>query len=399
MKYVVILGDGMADYPLSELNGKTPLDVAQKPFIDELCKVSSLGLIKTVPDGMKPGSDVANLSVLGYNPKEVYTGRSPLEAGSIGIDLLDTDIATRANLVTVSGEPNYADKTMIDYSAGEISTEEAKVLIDYLAEKLNDDKYKLYSGISYRHCFVTANGKLAGDLTPPHDITGKPVKEHLPTSEVGKVYLDFMERSYELLKDHPINIKRVKDGKNPANSLWFWGEGTKPKLQNFEEKFGVKGGIISAVDLLKGIAKLSGMQSIEVEGATGNYDTNFIGKAKACVEALKNGLDYVYIHMEAPDECGHHGDLERKIYSIEQIDKVVKYVYTELTLSGEAFKILICPDHPTPIKLMTHVSDPVPFLLYSSNEKVGGEDKYNETNAKNSGVIYTGEEVMQKLLS
>ena len=399
MKYVVILGDGMADYPLSELNGKTPLDVAQKPFIDELCKVSSVGQIKTVPDGMKPGSDVANLSVLGYNPKEVYTGRSPLEAGSIGIDLLDTDIATRANLVTVSEEPNYADKTMIDYSSGEISTEEAKVLIDYLAEKLNDDKYKLYSGISYRHCFVTANGKLAGDLTPPHDITGKPVKGHLPTSEVGKVYLDFMERSYELLKDHPINIKRVKDGKNPANSLWFWGEGTKPKLQNFEEKFGVKGGIISAVDLLKGIAKLSGMQSIEVEGATGNYDTNFIGKAKACVEALKKGLDYVYIHMEAPDECGHHGDLERKIYSIEQIDKVVKYVYTELTLSGEDFKILICPDHPTPIKLMTHVSDPVPFLLYSSKEKVQGEDKYNETNAKNSGVIFTGEELMQKLLS
>lgn len=399
MKYVVILGDGMADYPLSELNGKTPLDVAQKLFIDELCKVSNIGLIKTVPDGMKPGSDVANLSVLGYNPKEVYTGRSPLEAGSIGIDLLDTDIATRANLVTVSEEPNYADKTMIDYSAGEISTEEAKVLIDYLAEKLNDDKYKLYSGISYRHCFVTANGKLAGDLTPPHDITGKPVKGHLPTSEVGKVYLDFMERSYELLKDHPINIKRVKDGKNPANSLWFWGEGTKPKLQNFEEKFGVKGGIISAVDLLKGIAKLSGMQSIEVEGATGNYDTNFIGKAKACVEALKKGLDYVYIHMEAPDECGHHGDLERKIYSIEQIDKVVKYVYTELTLSGEDFKILICPDHPTPIKLMTHVSDPVPFLLYSSKEKVQGVDKYNETNAKNSGVIFTGEELMQKLLS
>ena len=399
MKYVVILGDGMADYPIEKLNGKTPLDVAQKLFIDELCKISNIGLIKTVPDGMKPGSDVANLSVLGYNPKEVYTGRSPLEAGSIGIDLLDTDIATRANLVTVSEEPNYADKTMIDYSAGEISTEEAKVLIDYLAEKLNDDKYKLYSGISYRHCFVTANGKLAGDLTPPHDITGKPVKGHLPTSEVGKVYLDFMERSYELLKDHPINIKRVKDGKNPANSLWFWGEGTKPKLQNFEEKFGVKGGIISAVDLLKGIAKLSGMQSIEVEGATGNYDTNFIGKAKACVEALKNGLDYVYIHMEAPDECGHHGDLERKIYSIEQIDKVVKYVYTELTLSGEDFKILICPDHPTPIKLMTHVSDPVPFLLYSSKEKVQGADKYNETNAKNSGVIFTGEELMQKLLS
>ena len=222
MKYIVILGDGMADYPVEQLNGKTPLDVAKKPFIDELCKQSLIGLLKTVPDGMKPGSDVANLSVLGYNPKEVYTGRSPLEAGSIGINLLDTDVATRANLVTVSDEPNYADKTMIDYSAGEISTEEAKVLIEFLAQKLNDDIHKLYSGISYRHCFVTANGSIAGDLTPPHDITGKPVKGHLPTSDAGKIYLDFMERSYDLLKDHPINIKRVKEGKNPANSLWFW---------------------------------------------------------------------------------------------------------------------------------------------------------------------------------
>ena len=400
MKYVVILGDGMADYPIEQLNGKTPLEVANKPFIDGLCKKSIIGLLKTVPDGMKPGSDVANLSVLGYSPEKVYTGRSPLEAGSIGINLLDTDIATRANLVTVSDEPNYEDKTMIDYSAGEISTEEAKVLIEYLAEKLNDDKYKLYSGISYRHCFITANGKLCGDLTPPHDITGKPVKGHLPTSEVGKIYLDFMKRSYDLLKDHPVNIKRVREGKNPANSLWFWGEGTKPNLENFEEKFGIKGGIISAVDLLKGIAKLSGMKNIEVAGATGNYDTNFSGKAKACVDALKNGLDYVYIHMEAPDECGHHGDLDKKIYSIEQIDKVVKFVCDSLDDLGESYKILICPDHPTPIKLMTHVSDPVPFVLYSSQENFDGADSYNEINAKNSGIVYqSGEELMKKLLS
>ena len=309
MKYVVILGDGMADCPIAELNDKTPLEVAKKPYIDGLAKVSLAGLCKTVPSGMKPGSDVANLSVLGYNPQDCYTGRSPLEAASIGIELKDTDVTARANLVTLSEEEVYEDKTMIDYSAGEITTEEAEILIDYLAEKLNGNGCSLYAGVSYRHCLVKENGKIAGDLTPPHDITGKPVKGHLPTSEEGKKYLELMKRSFELLKDHPINQKREKEGKSPANSLWFWGEGTKPKLQSFYEKFGLKGAMISAVDLLKGIGKLSGMQVVEVKGATGNYDTNFEGKAQACLKALKNGADYVYIHMEAPDECGHHGDV------------------------------------------------------------------------------------------
>ncbi len=387
MKYVVILGDGMADYPIPELNNKTPLMVANKPYMDSLARRGEVGLVKTVPDGMKAGSDVANLSVLGYNPKQGYTGRSPLEAASIGISLKDTDVTARANLVTLSDEKDFADKTMVDYSAGEISTNEAKVLIDYLAEKLNDEKYKLYSGISYRHCLVIDNGKVAGGLTPPHDITGKPIKEYLPKGEGSEKYLELIERSVELLADHPINLERIKAGKNPANSLWFWGEGTKPSLENYERKFGVKGGIISAVDLLKGVGKLAGMQVIEVEGATGNYDTNFIGKANACLDALKGGLDFVYIHMEAPDECGHHGDLKNKIYSIEQIDeKVVKRVIEGLEEMGEEYAILVAPDHPTPISIRTHCAKPVPYILYKSNcDLSNGADSYDENQALSTG--------------
>ena len=400
MKYVVILGDGMADYPNLALGGKTPLEIAKKPNIDSLAKKGMVGLCKTVPQGMKPGSDVANLSVLGYDVKACYTGRSPLEAASIGIDLKDTDVTARANLVTLTDEPNYQDKTMVDYSAGEISTAESKQLIEYLASHLNSDKYRFYSGVSYRHCLVVDNGVIAGDLTPPHDITGKPILNHLPTSKQGLELLGLMQKSYELLKDHPINVARVKAGKNPANSLWFWGEGTKPSLQNFEEKFGLKGGIISAVDLLKGIGILADLKVIEVEGATGNYDTNFKGKAKACVDELLGGLDYVYVHMEAPDECGHHGDAENKIYSIEQIDGVVKYVTDQLEKAGEPFKMLICPDHPTPLACMTHVSDPVPFILYDSQKQVGnGADAYTEEQAGKTGLVYnSGEQLVKEFL-
>ena len=399
MKYVVILGDGMADFRQSFLDNKTPLMVANKPYIDSLAKVSELGLAKTVPCGMKPGSDVANLSVLGYNPHDCYTGRSPLEAASIGIDLKDTDVTARANLVTVSNEANYVDKTMIDYSSGEISTSEAKELIEYLAKHINDDKYSLYAGISYRHCLVIDNGCLIGDLTPPHDITGKPVKDHLPTSLEGQKLLEIMQRSYELLKDHPVNLKRIKEGKNPANSLWFWGDGTKPNLQKFEDKFNLKGGIISAVDLLKGIGKLADMRVIEVEGATGNYDTNFSGKAKACLDNLKD-LDFIYLHMEAPDECGHHGDTKNKIFSIEQIDElVVKPVIEGLKATGEDFAVLICPDHPTPLSIMTHCSDPVPYLVYKSYKQVKGMDSYDEESAKNAGnFVENGYMLIEKLL-
>lgn len=399
MKYVVILGDGMADYEIESLGNKTPLEVAKKPFIDSLAIDSEVGMAKTVPSGMKPGSDVANLSVLGYNPFDCYTGRSPLEASSIGIDLLDTDVTARANLVTLSNEEKFEDKTMIDYSAGEISTPEAKELIEYLAKYINNEKYKLYNGISYRHCLVIDNGKVVGDLTPPHDITGKPIKNHLPTSTLGKAYLELMKKSVELLKDHPINKKRILEGKNPATSLWFWGEGTKPKLESFKEKYNVNGGMISAVDLLKGIGKLAKMKVINVEGATGNYDTNFVGKAEACVRELKNGLDFVYIHMEAPDECGHHGDLQHKIYSIEQIDNVVKIVYNGLKEIGEDFKILICPDHPTPISVKTHVSDPIPYMIFDSRKKLKGVKSYTEKDAIKTGIkVDFGYQLMSKLI-
>lgn len=400
MKYVIILGDGMADYCQSFLGDKTPLMIAKKPFIDSLAKVSEVGLCKTVPCGMKPGSDVANLSVLGYDPHDCYTGRSPLEAASIGIELKDTDITARANLVTLSCEENYADKTMIDYSAGEISTAEAKELIEYLADNLNNHKFTLYSGISYRHCLVIDKGSLIGDLTPPHDITNKPIKEYLPKSQNGQELLELMEKSYELLKDHPINQNRIKQGKRPANSLWFWGDGTKPNLQSFEDKFNKKGGIISAVDLLKGIGKLAQMKVIEVEGATGNFDTNFIGKANACIKNLEDCLDFIYLHMEAPDECGHHGDAEHKIYSIEQIDNVVKIIYDGLKNMDEDFALLILPDHPTPLSTMTHCADPVPYLLYSSKEKVDGVNSYDEENAKNSNIfIEKGHALIKKLFS
>lgn len=399
MKYVVILGDGMADYPIKSLGDKTPLAVANKPYIDSLAKVSEVGLAKTVPTSLKPGSDVANLSVLGYDPLKGYTGRSPLEAASIGIALKDTDVTARANLVTLSGEEKYSDKTMLDYSAGEITTAEAKELIEYLKGYLDDEIYTLYAGISYRHCLVVDNGRVLGDLTPPHDITGKPIENYLPKGDLGKKYLSLMERSHQLLKKHPINIDREKRGKNPANSLWFWGEGTKPSLQKFEEKFGLKGGMISAVDLLKGIAKLADMKVIEVAGATGNYDTDFQGKAKACLEGLLGGLDFVYVHMEAPDECGHHGDLERKIYSIEQIDGVVKTVCEGLKAAGEDFRVLIAPDHPTPISIKTHSADAIPYIIYDSTKTVkSGAERYDEVNAAKTGVfIENGFELMERL--
>ena len=399
MKYAVILGDGMADYPQEFLSGKTPLDLAEKPYIDGLCKVSETGLCKTVADGLKPGSDVANLSVLGYDPKECYTGRSPLEAASIGISLESTDVTARANLVTLSGEEVFADRTMIDYSAGEITTAEAKILIEYLADKINDGKYSLFSGISYRHCLVVKNGKIAGDLTPPHDITGKPVKGHLPQSETGKEYLRLMELSARLLKDHPVNLARIKAGKRPANSLWFWGEGTKPCLQAFSDRYGIAGAMISAVDLLKGIGKLTGMRVIEVDGATGNYDTNFNGKAQAALDALKTE-DFVYVHMEAPDECGHHGDAAHKIYSIERIDGVVKTVAEGLKARGEDFAIMVLPDHPTPLNIMTHTSDPVPYMIYRSGEvSAFGAEKYCEKSAAKTGIyVESGVELMKKVL-
>ncbi len=400
MKYVIFLGDGMADYPLDSLNGKTPLEVSKKPNIDALCAKGETGLVKTVDASMSPGSDVANLSVLGYDPTVYYTGRSPLEALSIGVSLSDRDVTFRANLVTLSNEENFADKTMVDYSSGEITTQEAHALIDYIKENLKVPNISFFGGTSYRHLMVWDGGSTNVTLTPPHDISDRKVTEYLPNGEGADMILDIMKKSYDLLLDHPINKDRISRGLNPASSLWIWGEGTKPQLSYFADKYGVSGTMISAVDLLKGIGAGTKMDVIEVEGATGTVETNFDGKASAAIDALKNGTDFVYIHMEAPDECGHHGDLEGKIKSIELIDeKVVGPVTEYLKSTGEDFKILITPDHPTPIALKTHVRDAIPFVLYDSRKDTKIGLSYNEKNAESTGLyIEPGYKLMEKFL-
>ena len=389
MKYIVVLADGMADRKIEALNNKTPLMAARTPFMDSLAKKGEVGLCKSIPDGMSPGSDTANLSILGYDPKIYYTGRSPLEAVSIGIDLKSTDLTLRCNLVTLSDEPRYEDRTMVDYSAGEISTPEAAQLISYLADKLNDDRFSFYSGVSYRHCLVVKNGKKGHSLTPPHDISDKKITDHLPKGPFADKFIELQKKSALLLKDHPVNLKRIAEGKRPANSIWLWGEGTKPALSDFKAKTGLDGGIISAVDLIKGIGILAGLKIINVEGATGNYDTNFLGKADAAVDNLLGGLDFVYVHMEAPDECGHRGETDKKIYSIEQIDKMVVGRITErLNEAGEDYAMLVCPDHPTPICLKTHTSDPIPYLLYTNKRSLyNGADCYDEDEAKRTGLL------------
>lgn len=400
MKYIIFLCDGMADYPVEALGGKTPMEVAKKPNMDALCKMGETGLVKTVAEHLSPGSDVANLSVMGYDPDLYYTGRSPLEALSIGVNLKDSDVTFRANIVTLSDEENYADKTMVDYSSGEITTEEAHQLINYLKENMSYDHIDLYGGTSYRHLLVWDGGSTNVTLTPPHDISDKKITEYLPKGEGADILLEIMKKSHELLTNHPINLDRIARGLNPANSLWVWGEGTKPMLSTFTEKFGIKGTMISAVDLLKGIGNGTKMDVIEVPGATGNLDTNFDGKAEAAIKAFENGTDFVYIHMEAPDECGHHGDTEGKITSIELIDeKVVKPVVDYLKSTGENFRVLITPDHPTPIALKTHVRDAIPFFIYDSRQNAGSGLEYTEENAKTTGLyIEPGHKLMEKFL-
>lgn len=377
----------MADYPVDFFDGKTILEVAKKPTIDYMCAHGELGMVKTVQDGMKPGSDVANLSVMGYDTRECYSGRSPLEAASIGVEMKDDDVTFRTNLVTLSDEENYEDKTMLDYSAGEITTEEANELINAVAEELNTDKIKFYAGISYRHLCVWNGGSTNVDMTPPHDISDKKIADHLPKGDGADVFLEMMKKSEKILKEHPVNKARAAAGKNPATSIWPWGEGTKPQLENFEKKFGVKGSVISAVDLIKGIAKCAGMNSIDVEGATGNCETNWDGKAKAALDAILDGSDFVYLHMEAPDEMGHQGAPEKKKFAVETIDaKVVKFLKDELEKRGIDYKMLIMPDHPTPISLKTHVSDPVPYVIYDSTKELDTGLSYTEENGKKTSL-------------
>lgn len=400
MKYVVVLGDGMADYAVDEFGGKTILEIAEKPNMDYMAKHGEMGLVKTVLDGMKPGSDVANLSVMGYDTRKCYSGRSPLEAASIGVKLKDNDVTFRTNLVTLSDEENYEDKTMLDYSAGEISTEEAAELIAAVEDALHTDMIHFYSGVSYRHLLVWEGGSTKVSLTPPHDISDKKIDGHLPEGEGADKLLEMMKKSEEILKNHPVNKKRVAEGKNPANSIWIWGEGTKPQLENFKDKYGLDGSVISAVDLIKGIAICAGMNSIDVEGANGNYNTNFDGKAKAALDALLSGSDFVYVHLEGPDECGHQGDAEHKKLAVEKIDeKIIGYLRKNLEERGIDYKMLVLPDHPTPIKLKTHVSDPVPYIIYDSRKSADGKLDYTEKNAKQTGIyIDKGHELMEHFL-
>lgn len=387
MKYVIVLGDGMADYPIEEIGNETVIEHADTPTLDVLAKESEVGMVLTVPEGMSPGSDTANLSVIGYDPKKYYSGRSPLEALSIGVDMKSTDISFRCNIVTVSDtEANYSEKTIIDHSSSEIATEDAAVLLKAVSDVLEKEYagYKFYVGTSYRHLTIWENGEIL-PLTPPHDILGKTIGEFLPED---KVLREMMEKSYSILANHPINIERKKQGLNPANSLWFWGAGTRPALSSFEEKNHKKGVMISAVDLLKGIAVGAGMKVVEVEGANGGLHTNYEGKAMAAVNALcEEGYDFAYIHVEAPDEMGHQGSLERKLKAVENLDKkVIKLVKEELEAKGEDFRLLVLPDHPTPICLRTHVGEPVPFLLYDSTDKKSSDLLYNEKDAKKSGI-------------
>lgn len=387
MKYVVVLCDGMADYPVPALGGKTPMMVARKPHIDALASQAEVGLVRTVAPGLKPGSDVANMSVLGFDPNRFYTGRSPLEAASIGIDMKDSDVSLRTNLVTLSdkGEP-FGDKVIEDYCADDISTEEARQLIDAVQAAFGGGAYDFYTGVSYRHCLIWHNGTTQlGDMTPPHDITGKVIGPYLSTADAAAPLLEMMEKSFDLLKNHPVNQARVAAGRRPANCIWLWGEGKRPALQPFEALYGIKGGMVSAVDLLKGIANCAGMEVAEVPGATGYIDTDFEGKAKAALDLLQRN-DLVYVHFEAPDECGHRNEPENKVKAIELIDSRVLPILEEGLEQYEDYKILLLPDHPTPIVTRTHASDPVPYLLYQKSAPQQGVDTLNEETAKSTGV-------------
>lgn len=399
MKYIIVLGDGMADEPIASLGGKTPLEYASTPMLDTLAPQSEIALVHTIPDGMKPGSDTANLAVMGYNPRQYYSGRSPLEALSIGVDMKPTDIAMRVNLVTLSdGDVPFEQRNILDHSAGEISTEDAAILLAAVKTAFETDVYHFYVGTSYRHLLIWDHGQVL-ELAQPHDHLGECIAPYLPSDPVLR---DMMVRSYDILDRHPINLARAREGKNKANCLWFWGAGTRPALSSFYEKTGKTGVMISAVDLLKGIAVGAGMDVIEVEGATGSLHTNYEGKAMAAVRALLDGKDFAYIHVEAPDEMGHQGSVEHKVQSIEYLDnRVIRVVVEQLRRAGQNFRLLVMPDHPTPIRCRTHTSDSIPYLLYDSTKPIDNAGHlYNEAEARRSGnLIEHGYELIDRLLA
>jgi len=400
MKYFVMLGDGMADYAIPSLGDKTPLEVAKKPNMDFLAVNGEQGLVSTLYEGMPFGSDVANLSVLGYDPKACYTGRSPIEALGLGIPLEDTDTVFRLNLVSISIEEDFENKTMLDHSSDKISNEEAYELLDALKAEFEREDLKIHRGVSYRHILIWKGIDYNYNMMPPHDILGQCIKEYLPEGPYGAEVLAMMKKSYDILMAHPVNRARIANGKKPANCLWLWGEGTKPAIGNFKAKYGISGSVITAVPLIQGIAQGAGMENISVEGATGEYDTNYKGKAEAAIAAFERGQEFVFVHVEAPDECGHDADLDLKISAIEKIDsEILGPVLRHLMASGEPFKVLLMPDHATPIALRTHVMDPIPYAIYTSGQSGAGAP-YSEKNAKNTGkYIEFGHDLMGHFLS
>ena len=398
MKYIIVLGDGMADEPIEALGNKTPLAYAATPEMDKLSKKSEIGMVHTIPEGMKPGSDTANLSVLGYDPAIYYSGRSPLEALSIGVPMQETDISLRCNIVTVSEEDvPFGEKKIIDHSSDEISTEDCAVLLEAVRKELEREDYHFYVGTSYRHCLIWNRGKVV-ELVPPHDVLGQVIGQYLPKDEVLR---DMMERSYEILVNHPLNIERKKQGLNPANCCWFWGAGTKPMLDSFEGKTGKKGMMVSAVDLLKGIAVGAGMGISQVEGANGGLHTNYEGKVEAALKALlEDGYDFVYIHIEAPDEMGHQGSVEKKVQAIEYLDgRVLKPLVERLNKEEVEYRLMVLPDHPTPIRVRTHTGDSVPYMLYDSSKPLAHDWDYTEEAGRKSGIyVPKGHQLMEHFL-
>ena len=392
MKYLVLLGDGMADLPVPELGGRTPLQVARKPSLDALARRSLCGSVRTVPEGMPPGSDTANMAVMGYDPGLYYTGRSPIEAVSMGIQLADGDVAFRCNLVTLSEASGYSGRVMVDYSSDEISTAEASILIREVDRLFADGAIRFHPGKSYRHCMVWRGGPLDSTLTPPHDILTKSIAPHLPVGSGSERILKIMEDSAVMLPDHPVNLARLAAGKRPANSIWIWGQGTRPKMPPLSDRYPLKGSVISAVDLVKGLGICAGLRIVEVPGATGTVDTDFAGKADAAIREFADGQDYVYLHVEAPDECGHRHEVDGKVLSIERIDTDIasplfSWLESHRRDTGEDYRILVLPDHPTPLTLRTHTSDPVPFILYSSDrtEDARTSERYDELSCAETG--------------
>lgn len=400
MKYIVMLGDGMADLPIAALGKKTPLEAANKPIMDMLASHGINGMVETVPEGMVPESDTANLAVMGYDPRVYSKGRSPLEAASMGIKMADDETAIRANIVALGGEGEYEDLIMLDHSSDEIPTEQARVLIEAVQKEFGNEIMKFYCGISYRHCLIWKNCPEFNDFSRPHDIIGRRVGDYLPESEQSRPMRELMKKSYELLNNHPLNIERASKGLKKANSLWLWSPGKKPSLPSFKETTGLNASVVCAVDLIKGIGFCAGMNVPMVEGATGAIETNFAGKRDAAINELKNGADLVYIHVEAPDEAGHQGKVNEKIRAIENIDKEILSGLTEyLDSQNEPYRILLLPDHPTPISARTHVRAPVPFVLYDSeNIKNSGFDCYSERNCEQSGLFLERGEMLMDLL-